>query len=89
MERKEDKKMGIKKFIEDAKKSLKLGKFKKNGKKESLERILEKLRSKKKILDKSIKEKQGKKEEKELKEELEIITLHIDKGEKLLRQLSA
>lgn len=89
MERKEYKKMGIKKFIEGAKKSLKLDKFKKNGKKESLERILEKLRSKKKILDKSIKAKQGKKEEKELREELEIITLHIDKGEKLLRQLSA
>lgn len=89
VERKKDKKVGIKKFIESAKKSLKLNKFKQNGKKESLERLLEKLKSRKEVLDKSIKEKQGKKEERELKEELAIITLQIDKGEKLLHKLSA
>jgi len=63
-------------------------KFKQNGKKESLERLLEKLKSRKEILEESAKKKQGKKEGKELKEELAIMNFQIDKGEKLLHKLS-
>jgi len=80
--------MGIKKFINSVKKSLNLDKFEKDGKKKSIERLLEKLKSRKKILAKSIKEQQGEKEKKELREELAIITLQINKGEKILDKLS-
>ena len=80
--------MGIKKFIKSVKKSLNLDKFEKDGKKKSIKRLLEKLKSRKEILTKSIKGKQGKKEEEELREELAIITLQIKKGEKILDELS-
>jgi len=81
--------MGVKKFIEGVKESLGLDKFKKAGKKKSIKRLLEKLKSKKEILDKTAKKKLNKKEKKELKEELAIITLQIKKGEKILNGLSA
>lgn len=80
--------MGIKKFIENAKESLGLDKFEKSGKKKSIKRLLEKLKSKKEILDKTAKKKLNKKELKELKEELAIITLQIKKGEKILDKLN-
>ena len=73
--------MGIKKFIENVKESLGLDEFKKAGKKKSIKRLLEKLKSKKKILDKTEKKKLDKKEKRELKEELPIITLQIKKGD--------
>lgn len=76
--------MGIKKFIENVKESLGLDEFEKVGKKKSIKRLLEKLRSRKDILHKVPKKKLSKKEKKELKEELEIISLQIKKGEKIL-----
>jgi len=81
--------MGVKKFIENVKESLGLDEFKKAGKKKSIKRLLEKLKSKKKILDKTEKKKLDKKEKKELKEELAIITLQIKKGEKILDELNS
>ena len=81
--------MGIKKFIESVKESLGLDEFEKAGKKKSIKRLLEKLRSRKEILDKVPKKKLDKKEKKELKEELAIITLQIKKGEKILDELNA
>jgi len=80
--------MGIKKFIERVKESLGLDEFEKVGKKKSIKRLLEKLRSRKDILDKVPKKKLNKKEKKELKEEQMIITLQIKKGEKILDQFN-
>ena len=79
--------MSIKKFIESVKASLNLNEFEKTGKKKSIKRLLEKLRSRKEILDNTPKKKLDKKEKKELKEELSIITLQIKKGENLLNEL--
>ena len=81
--------MSIKKFIESVKESLNLDEFEKTGKKKSIKRLLEKLRSRKEILDKVPKKKLNKKEKKELNEELSIITLQIKKGEKILDELNA
>jgi hypothetical protein len=81
--------MGIKKFINSVKESLGLEEFEKTGKKKSIKRLLEKLRSRKETLNKTPKKKLGRKELKDLKEELAIITLQIKKGEKILNGLSA
>ncbi|WP_415405850.1 hypothetical protein ACLHDG_08785 [Sulfurovum sp. CS9] len=80
--------MSIKKFIESVKESLNLNEFEKTGKKKSVKRLLEKLNSRKEILDKVPKKKLEKKEKKELKEELAIISLQIKKGEKILDELN-
>jgi len=80
--------MGIKKFIESVKESLGLDEFEKVGKKKSIKRLLEKLRSRKDILDKVPKKKLSKKEKTELKEELAIISLQIKKGEKILDEFN-
>ncbi len=80
--------MGIKKFIESVKESLNLGKIDEKGKKKSLERLLEKLRSRKEILDKTPKKTLDKKEKKALREEQSIINLQIKKAEKLLAKLN-
>ena len=80
--------MGIKKFISSVKESLNLDDFKKAGKKKSIKRLLGKLKSKKEMLKKTSKKKLDKKDKKELKEDLAIITLHIKKGEKILDELN-
>ncbi len=79
--------MSIKKFIESVKESLQLDDFEKIGKKKSIKRLLEKLRSRKEMLDNIPKKKLDKKEKRALKEELAIITLQIKKGEKILNEL--
>ncbi len=81
--------MGIKKFIENVKESLELDKFKNKGKKKSIKRLLEKLRSRKEILDKTPRKNLDKKELKALKEEKAIISLQIKKGEKLLKTFNS
>ena len=81
--------MSIKNFIEGVKESLNLNEFEKTGKKKSVKRLLEKLNTRKEILDKVPKKKLGKKEKKELKEELAIISLQIKKGEKILDELNS
>jgi len=81
--------MGIKKFIESVKESLGLDEFEKTGKKKSIKRLLEKLRARKEILNKVPKKKLDKKEKKDLKEELAIISLQIKKGEKILDELNS
>lgn len=79
--------MSIKKFIESVKGSLSLNKIEKRGKKKSLKCLLEKLESRKEILNSVPRKKLNKKELKELKEEQEIISLQIKKGKKLLDEL--
>ena len=81
--------MGIKKFIENVKESLGLDKFEKRGKKKSVKRLLEKLRSRKEILDKTPRKNLNKKELKALKEEKAIISLQIKKGEKILNEINS
>ncbi len=81
--------MSVKKFITDVKNYLGLDDFKKSGKKKSIKRLLEKLRSRKEILDKTPRKNLNKKELKALKEEQAIITLQIKKGEKILDELNA
>jgi hypothetical protein len=81
--------MGIKKFIENVKESLGIDECKNTGKKKSIKRLLEKLRAIKEILNKVPKKKLDKKEKKELKEELAIITLQIKKGEKILDEFNS
>ena len=81
--------MGIKKFINSVKESLGLDEFENTGKKKSVKRLLEKLRTRKEILNKVPKKKLDKKEKRELKEELAIITLQIKKGEKILAELDS
>ena len=73
--------MGIKKFIVQVKESFQSDKLQKKRKKESMQRLLAKLRSRKETLDK--------KDLTELKEDLAIITLQIKKGEHILEKLSA
>lgn len=80
--------MSIKNFIESVKISLKLDSFEKTGKKKSIKRLLEKLESRKAILNNTQKKNLTKKQKKELKEELGIISLQITKGEKLLDELN-
>jgi hypothetical protein len=81
--------MSVKKFIADVKNYLGLDDFKKSGKKKSIKRLLEKLKARKEILDKVPKKKLDKKEKKELKEELAIITFQIKKGGKILDVLNS
>ncbi|WP_309496106.1 hypothetical protein [Sulfurovum sp.] len=81
--------MNIKEFIENVKDFLNLNKFDKVGKKKSVKRLLEKLKAKKDLLNKVPKKKLSKKEKKELKEELVIISLHIKKGENILDELNS
>ncbi|WP_179944229.1 hypothetical protein [Sulfurovum lithotrophicum] len=80
--------MDIKKFIESVKESLNLEGFEKKGKKKSLKRLLEKLKSRREILHKVPKKKLSKKERKAYEEELAIITLQIKKAEKILEELN-
>jgi len=80
--------MGIKKFIATVIESLGLDTFEKTGKKKSVKRLLEKLRTRREILNAVPKKKLDKKGKRELKEELAIITLQIKKGEKIVTELN-
>ncbi|MEA1914047.1 MAG: hypothetical protein U9N30_01910 [Campylobacterota bacterium] len=79
--------MNIKKFIKKVKTTLGLGKFEKANEKKYIKSLLKKLRLKKAATLKLLEIKRTKKEKKEINEDLEIIELHIKKGEKLLTKL--
>ena len=70
------------------KKSFQFYKLQSTRKRESMERLLAKLRSKKETFNNMTKETLGKKDLEELKEDLVIITLLIKKGEHILEKLS-
>lgn len=80
--------MGIKKFIDNVIELLDLEEFEKSGKRKSVKRLLEKLKARKEILGKKLKRKINKKEKKEGKEELAIVTVQIKKAEKILDRLN-
>ncbi len=79
--------MGLKKFMKSVQSTLGLKDFKEESKKKSLKVLLKKLNSRKKSITALLKTPRDKKEENELKEELEIITLQIKKGKKILYKL--
>jgi hypothetical protein len=79
--------MGIKKFIKNAKHALGLNDCLVEGKKKRLKALLKKLSERKKSIKNSLESSLEGKEKKELKEELEIISLQIKKGKKLLHEL--
>jgi len=79
--------MGIKKFIKQAKHTLGLDNCAVEGKKKSLKALLKKLNERKKSINNSLKTSLGKKERKVLEEELEIVSLQIKKGKKILHDL--
>lgn len=76
--------MGIKKFIDNVKESLDVELVKDNTKKKSLKILLNKLEKRKEKLEKSIKSKKSQ----DSNEELEIVILHIKKGNKILNKLN-
>lgn len=79
--------MGIKKFIKKAKHMLGLNDYGIEGKKKALKDLLKKLRERKKSITKSLEASLGKKEKKDLEEELKIVSLQIKKGKKILHEL--
>ncbi|RLA77146.1 MAG: hypothetical protein DRG30_01020 [Epsilonproteobacteria bacterium] len=81
--------MDIKKFIKSVKSTLGLKGFNQEGKKKSLKELLKKLNRRKKSVTELLKTSLDEKEEKELKEELEIVSLQIKKGKKILYKLYA
>ena len=80
--------MGIKKILLQVKASLQPGRLQKTGKRESMQRLLAKLKAKQEIFNNISKETLGKKDLVELKEDLAIIALQIKKGEHILKRLS-
>ena len=79
--------MGIKKFIKKVKHMLGLNDYEIEGKKKSLKDLLKRLRERKRDINESLEASLVKKERKELKEELEIVSLQIKKGKKILHDL--
>jgi len=79
--------MGIKKFIKNAKQSLGLHDCETEGKKKKLKALLKKLRERKKSITRSLEASLGKKEKKDLEEELKIVSLQIKKGKNILHEL--
>ena len=79
--------MGIKKFIRSVQSTLGLEDINKEGKKKALKNLLKKLRKRKRSIVESLEGSLDKKERRELEEELEIISLQIKKGKKILYKL--
>ncbi len=79
--------MSIKKFIKKVKHSLGLNDYKIEGKKKSLKDLLKKLNGRKRSINKSLETSLKKKDKKELEEELKIVSCQIKKGKKILHEL--
>jgi hypothetical protein len=78
--------MGIKKLIERIESTLGLKNLKQENKKKSLKSLMEKLNRKQKIIEKSL---ESSPKNKELKEELQIVSLLIKKVKQQLAKLSS
>jgi len=81
--------MSIKKFISMVTESLGIEKINKSSKRKSIKSLLKKLKAKKDTLSKELAKKTDKAETKDKKEELDIITIQIKKGEKILEKLNS
>lgn len=78
--------MGIKKLRESIESTLGLKNLKQENKKKSLKSLMEKLNRKQKIIEKSL---ESSPKNKELKEELQIVSLLIKKVKQQLAKLSS
>lgn len=81
--------MSFKKFIKSVVTSLELGDYKVEGKKKAIKDLLKKLNKRKGNLKKSLESNLDKQGQKEVKEELEILSLEIKKGKEILYKLYA
>jgi hypothetical protein len=79
--------MGIRTFIENVIHTLKLEHFKHSSKKKSIKNLLKKLKNRRLGIYKELQEEPSEKRYDELQEELDIISLQIQKGKKILNNL--
>jgi len=79
--------MGFKSFIANVKDSLGIKVDIKDGKKRSLNNLLEKLERKEFKLNKKLSKKKHKKNKEEIKQELQIVQMQIKKCKKVLNKL--
>jgi hypothetical protein len=79
--------MGIKKFIKSVTSFLSINSYEVSGKKKSTKDLLKKLKKRRLANQKSLKIEEDKTKQKELQEEIDIISLQIRKGRKLLKNL--
>lgn len=77
--------MGIKKFLKELVTSLKIENFTIANKKKSLKDLLKKLKKRRLKIYKLIKIEENETTQKEFQEEIEIISLQIQKGRKILK----
>lgn len=80
--------MGIKQFVNMVTKTLGLDDFRISGKKKSIKKLLKKLKKRRVKIYKSFHNGLSKSEKIDLQEELDIISLQIEKGKKLLNKLN-
>ncbi|MCW8895673.1 MAG: hypothetical protein OQK48_03140 [Sulfurimonas sp.] len=80
--------MGIKKFVNMVTETLGLDDFKISGKKKSIKKLLKKLKKRRVKIYKSFHSALSLNEKIDLQEELDIISLQIEKGQKLLNKLN-
>lgn len=79
--------MGVKKFINSVLNSLNIENFKVSGKKKSLKNLLSKLKRRRVVILKKL-DNEGDQDKRALiKEEFELISLHIQKGKEKLNEL--
>ena len=80
--------MGIKNFITDVVQFLGLHHFVVSGKKKSIKNLLKKLKKRRLLIYRSFQNETDEKKINELQEELDIVSLQIQKGKKLLNKLN-
>ena len=79
--------MGVKKFITSVLKSLNMKSFELQSKKKSLKTLLAKLKKRRVKILSELEFETNQEKRKPIKEELELITFHIEKGKKKLNKL--
>ena len=79
--------MGVKKFIQSVLESLHMEKFELASKKKSLKTLLSKLKKRRVKILSELEFEQNQEKRVLIKEELELITFHIEKGKKKLNKL--
>lgn len=80
--------MSIKNFVNSVIETLGLENFELSGKKKSVKKLLKKLKKRRLKILKSLKDESNREKYNELLEELDIITLQIQKGKEILNKLN-
>ncbi len=81
--------MGVNKFIQNVLKSLNMKNFELKSKKKSLKTLLTKLKKKRVQMLQELEFESDQEKRALIKEELELITFHLEKGKKKLMELKA